>query len=149
MNQQMATTKDSIAESFIKEELFEKYILDNYFPKEDFDLLRKNPSYKDIQEQFNYSPKLPNFQLVDKKSKTTFWVECNYRSYINALNQIQVLEPQQLEHNNSIEEPILYLIGLEGAPDNPNFIYQIPHAEIYPHMYISTARKFLIHQEQY
>lgn len=149
MKHHKSAEADHTPESFKKGELFEKFILDNIFPKEDFDIMRKTPSFKDTQERYNHSAKLPDFQFIDKKSKQIFWVECKYRSYTNDLNQIRILERYQIERNNILKEPILYLIGLEGNPDNPNFIFQIPHEEIHPNVFFWHAKKFTIYEAKY
>jgi len=128
--------------SFYKGEKFEDYTK-SLFPASHFDLLHRTPDYDPDSKQFDESCLRPDFKFKDKKTGFEFYVESKYRKAIYG-EKLEWCNYDQLKRYKEYdkEAPVFVLIGLEGKPYDPEFVFFIPLKEApYMSLYDSVLRK--------
>lgn len=135
--------------SFIKGEKFEKFIENNIFTDEDYDLIHRSNSYEQNKNRFAEETLKPDFKFRCKKTNKEFYIEAKYRSKYNSSKKIEIMSLKQFERFKQIQKnekiPIYLLIGMGGRPENPNSLSIIPIEKIeFLSLYESFLRKFRI-----
>ncbi|MDD7885747.1 hypothetical protein [Flavivirga sp. 57AJ16] len=105
-------------ESFKKGEIFEDYILEHIFKKENFILKEKTPNH--CHSHFPENALNPDFKIECRKTNTIFWIEAKFRNNEN-IKKISV-NKVQLDRYKTSKEKIYYLIGLGKNPKNPQYL---------------------------
>jgi len=136
-------------ESIDKGHEFEKYVL-NLF-KEKFSIVDVTSDYASKSGAFVESSMNPDLTLRCKKSNQKFAVECKFRSdlYWNPnkkaymlqwSNPAQMRRYQEYQQKNAI--PVFVVIGLDGSPNKPKYMFCIPLNEAkYPDLFESILEK--------
>ncbi|ABO34838.1 hypothetical protein MmarC5_0524 [Methanococcus maripaludis C5] len=109
---------------------FESYVMDNFFPKENFDLLHVTPDAETNEKRYVESSRKPDLQFRDKKTGKIFYVECKYRSRLFNEKYVWAKNTEQAERYRNIEYleeiPVYIAMGLMGTSDNPKKVFLMP-----------------------
>ncbi len=108
-----------IPESFGKNLVFEKFILQNLFPQQYYSMIDSASDYLSKVDNFHR----PDFILRDSSSGFEFYIRCKYH---HALISNSFRFNKSLQADQSVyftEKPIFLVLGLGGSPDSPNEIY--------------------------
>jgi hypothetical protein len=133
-------------DAFKKGEKFENYT-ESFFPASHYGLVEKTHDSKTNKKRFIESSLKPDFKFRDKKTNKCFYVEAKYRSRmvngkIEWCKSIDQLRRYQ-EYNN--ECPVFILIGYEGKPSRPHFVFLIPlTAAKYTSLYFEILEPYRI-----
>lgn len=134
-------------ESFKKGEQFEKYVRTYLFVSAYYDVVHKTHSYLDNKGDYVEESMKPDYLFRDKYSKKEFYVEVKFRSnsYQGKVewckNIYQLKRYKQLDK----EKPVFILLGIEGEPSKPAYIFLIPMKEIkYTGLFYSFLENYLI-----
>ena len=119
--------------------MFETYVYNNIYPKGEYDLITISPQFN--PNRYIRDNLKPDLKLNRKNTTTEFWVECKFRS--NLKTDYIEFDKKQIERYNDIQEPITYLLGLGGTPDNPKIVFSIPFAEVLHRMEISNMERYI------
>jgi hypothetical protein len=137
-----------MSESFEKGEQFEKFIEENVFLKEDFDLVHRTNSYEQNKNRYAEETMRPDLMFRDKKTGVEFYVEAKYRARFNQNDMIDVISQNQFVRFLQLQKdgcPITIVIGCGGKPSNPDTISLIPLDELkYLSIYRSVVKKYAI-----
>ena len=129
-------------------EQFEKFLEENVFLKEDYDLIHRTNTYEQNKNRYAEETMRPDLKFRDKKSGAEFYVEAKYRSRFNNEDMVEVLSQNQFVRFMQMqkeESPIVIVIGCGGKPYNPETISLIPLDELkYLKIYKSVIRKYEI-----
>jgi len=135
--------------SFIKGEKFEKFIENNIFTSEDYDLIHRSNSFEQNRDRFAEETLRPDFKFRCKKTNKEFYIEAKYRSKYNNSKKVEIMSLNQFKRFKQIQEdektPIYLVIGMGGKPEDPNSLSIIPIEKIeYLSLYESFLKKFRI-----
>jgi hypothetical protein len=116
--------KISKEESFKKGEEFEQYVRDHLFTRERFVLVERTHNYQTNSADFVESTLKPDFKFRSKSSNTEFYIEAKWRQNLHN-NTLKWSYDAQFERYKKYarENPFFIVIGLGGAPSNPEKIY--------------------------
>jgi hypothetical protein len=109
--------------SFKKGGKFEHYTA-SLFPPSHYELLHRTPEFR---EEFSEECLLPDFKFKDKKTGFEFYVEAKYRKAIYG-DKLEWCDREQLYRYKEYdkEAPVFIMIGLEGNPADPEYVFLIP-----------------------
>lgn len=117
---------------------FEKYVLDNLYPKNQYDLISVSPDITNRMVKDNLNP---DIKLTRKGKNCNFWLECKFRS--NAKIDVITFKMDQLKRYSELEESVSYVVGLGGTPSLPAIIFLIPISEVFPEMEIWKLERYI------
>lgn len=125
---------------------FEDYVSDLFSTKY-FSLVEKTHSTETNQERYVESSMNPDFIFRYEPSGELFAVECKYRSNLNNEGLLNWSYPEQMkryqEFSHKRRMPVFIVIGLGGADNDPEEMFNIPLEEAkYPSLYPSVFDKF-------
>ena len=133
-----------------KGQLFEEFLIDAVFIKENYDLLHLTQDSTTNYFRYVKSSKYPDFKFQDKTDGKKFWVEAKYRTkwYGTFPDQyIYFIKDYQLERYKKVDEvdPVFIAIGTGNRSDDPTQVYLIPVR--YIEMSEKIYKKFLLPYE--
>jgi hypothetical protein len=111
-------------ESFKKGELFEQYIRDHVFRKEEYTVVERTHGFQMNKGDYIESTLKPDFTFRKNGTGKIFYVEAKWRQRLYD-NYLKWTKPKQLKRYRSYatEKPFYVVIGLGGSPDNPGQLF--------------------------
>ena len=118
-------------ESFKKGQKFEDFSREVIFSNDRYKLLKKTHDYKQNSEDFVEDTLEPDFKFECLETKRQFYVEAKFRSwfYKGKLEIFSKSQYQRLKEINK-KEPVFIIIGIDGEPDNPEYVCLVPMSDI-------------------
>ena len=132
-------------ETFRKGEVFQSYVRQHLFCKDEYIKLQKTPGYVENKGDFAENTKEPDFKFMSANGKT-FFVEAKYRSrYFKG--SIELCKPYQMRRFREIAKrtPIYVVIGVGGHSTNPAEVFFLPFKKIqYSCLFPSFLRPYQV-----
>lgn len=118
-------------ESFKKGEAFEKFVREEVFPKDTYQLIHKTSKYKQNSKDFAEDSLNPDFKLRCKERQKEFHVEAKYRSNLYNNNKL-FYNPAQFDRYKDLDKAttVFVALGLGGKPSSPLDVCVIPMRDI-------------------
>lgn len=117
---------------------FEDFVCNTIYPANQYDLISISPQYSNrfIQDCMN-----PDLRLRRKNATTEFWVECKF---VSDLKKDYILfKKEQIERYKQLSEPLTYILGFGGTPENPKIVFSIPFQEVFHRMDIADLERYV------
>lgn len=118
-------------ESFKKGQKFEDFVRTVIFPSDRYKLIRKTHDYKQNSSDFVHDTLEPDFKFECIETKRQFHLEAKYRSSTYQ-EKIEFCKDGQYKrlHEINRKEPVFIVLGIEGVPEDPEYVCLIPMSEI-------------------
>jgi len=118
-------------ESFKKGQKFENFTREVIFTADRYKLLKKTHDYTQNNSDFVQDTLEPDFKFECIETKKQFYVESKFRSwfYNGKLEIFSKAQFNRLKEINKVE-PVFILIGIDGEPDDPEYVCLVPMSDI-------------------
>lgn len=128
-------------ESFKKGQKFEDFTREVIFSGDRYILIKKTHDYKQNSSDYVQDSMDPDFKFECKDTKKQFYVESKFRSwfYQGKIEFCKIGQLKRLQEINK-KDPVFILIGLDGEPEDPEYVCLIPMNDIKSN---SLTEKFL------
>ena len=130
--------------SFAVGEEFEKFLREDIFIEELYDLEHRSHDYSTNRDDYVGDSLDPDFVFVSVEGEKMFFLEAKYRSHFYD-NAVEWCKPYQLKRYKEAnkELPVFIALGVGSYPDFPDHLYIFPVKHIkYTKLYKSVLKKY-------
>lgn len=128
-------------ESFKKGQKFEDFTREVIFSIDRYKLIKKTHDYKQNNSDYVQDSLEPDFKFECMDTQKQFYVESKFRTwfYQDKIEFCKIGQFKRLQEINK-KEPVFILIGLDGEPEDPEYVWLVPMNDIKS---ISLTEEFL------
>lgn len=99
---------------------FERFVIQNLFPKQYYSITNQNSGYLSKVENIRQ----PDFSLRDSATGFEFCIQCKFHyALISNSFRFGIITQVDLNTSSNTCRPVFLVLGLGGTPDSPNEIY--------------------------